>query len=64
MKTVKIEGMSCEKCVANIEKALADVSGITKMDVTVGQAIIEGEVSNEVLTEAIEDFGFDVIEIK
>ncbi|WP_297523205.1 heavy metal-associated domain-containing protein [uncultured Clostridium sp.] len=64
MKTVKIEGMSCGKCVANIEKALSDVAGITKMDVTVGQAIIEGDVSNEVLTEAIEDFGFDVIEIK
>ncbi|MGL5820133.1 MAG: heavy-metal-associated domain-containing protein [Sarcina sp.] len=64
MKTVIIEGMSCEKCVANVEKALKDVAGITKMDVTVGQAVVEGNVSNEELTEAIEDFGFDVIEIK
>ncbi|WP_297438733.1 heavy-metal-associated domain-containing protein [uncultured Clostridium sp.] len=64
MKTVIIEGMSCHKCVANVEKALAEVSGITKMEVIVGKATIEGDVTNEVLTEAIEDFGFDVVEIK
>ena len=64
MKKVIIEGMSCEKCVANVEKALEDIKEITSMEVTVGQAIIEGEVSNELLIEAIEDFGFDVIEIK
>lgn len=64
MKKVIIEGMSCEKCVANVEKALEDIKEITSMEVTVGQAVIEGEVSNELLIEAIEDFGFDVIEIK
>lgn len=64
MKTVIIEGMSCGKCVANVEKALADVAGITKMEVVVGKAMVEGTATNEDLTEAIEDFGFDVIEIK
>lgn len=64
MKTIIIEGMSCGKCVANVEKALADVNGITKMDVEVGKAIVEGTATDADLKEAIEDFGFDVIEIK
>ncbi|MGL4990217.1 MAG: heavy-metal-associated domain-containing protein [Sarcina sp.] len=64
MKTIIIEGMSCGKCVANVEKALGDVTGITKMDVEVGKAIVEGTATDADLKEAIEDFGFDVIEIK
>ncbi|WP_066875302.1 heavy-metal-associated domain-containing protein [Clostridium mediterraneense] len=64
MKTIIIEGMSCDKCVKSVTAALSDVEGITNMEITVGKAVIEGTASNEELTEAIEDFGFDVVEIQ
>ena len=65
-KTIKIEGMSCEKCVAHVKDALEEVSGIEKVtvDLKEGKAIIEGnEVSDEVIKEVIEDEGYDVISI-
>lgn len=65
-KTIKIEGMSCEKCVAHVKDALEEVSGIEKVtvDLKEGKAIIEGnDVSDEVIKEVIEDEGYDVISI-
>lgn len=65
-KTIKIEGMSCEKCVAHVKDALEEISGIEKVtvDLKEGKAIIEGnEVSDEVIKEVIEDEGYDVISI-
>ena len=57
-KTIKIEGMSCEKCVAHVKDALEEVSGIEKVtvDLKEGKAVIEGnDVSDEVIKEVIED---------
>ena len=65
-KVIKIEGMSCEKCVAHVKDALEEVSGIEKVtvDLKEGKAIIEGnDVSDEVIKEVIEDEGYDVISI-
>ncbi|CDM69473.1 hypothetical protein CM240_2336 [Clostridium bornimense] len=65
-KIIKIEGMSCEKCVAHVKDALEEVSGIEKVtvDLKEGKAIIEGnDVSDEVIKEVIEDEGYDVISI-
>lgn len=65
-KTIKIEGMSCEKCVAHVKDALEEISGIEKVtvDLKEGKATIEGnEVSDEVIKEVIEDEGYDVISI-
>ena len=65
-KTIKIEGMSCEKCVAHVKDALEEVSGIEKVtvDLKEGKAVIEGnDVSDEVIKEVIEDEGYDFISI-
>lgn len=65
-KTIKIEGMSCEKCVAHVKDALEEISGIEKVtvDLQEGKAVIEGnDVSDEVIKEVIEDEGYDVISI-
>lgn len=65
-KTIKIEGMSCEKCVAHVKDALEEISGIEKVtvDLKEGKATIEGnEISDEVIKEVIEDEGYDVISI-
>lgn len=62
MKTVIIEGMSCEKCVAGVTKALNTIDGLTIKEVTIGKAVVEGS-TNEEIKETIEDFGFDVVSI-
>ncbi|MFR5265149.1 heavy-metal-associated domain-containing protein [Clostridium sp.] len=59
-KTIIIEGMSCGNCVKHVTKALNEVDGIEIIEVEIGKAVIEGDASDAVLTEAIEDFGFDV----
>lgn len=62
MKTIIIEGMSCEKCVAGVTKALNTIDGVTIKEVVIGKAIVEGSTPEE-LKETIEDFGFDVVSI-
>lgn len=64
MKTIIIEGMSCQKCVEGVKKALNTVDGVDSMEVTVGKAVIEGSAKDAELKEAIEDFGFDVVSIE
>ena len=67
IKEIKIEGMHCPNCVAAVKNALAELEGITHVDVSLedAQAIVEvEEIADEVLQETIEDIGFDVVEIK
>lgn len=59
-KTIIIEGMSCGNCVKHVTKALNGVDGVEIIEVEVGKAVIEGDASEAVIKEAIEDFGFDV----
>ena len=67
IKSIKIEGMHCPNCVAAVKRELEALDGVTKVDVSLeeAQAIVEAEnVADETLQEAIEDIGFDVVEIK
>nr|WP_238902637.1 cation transporter [Clostridium sp. YIM B02506] len=66
MKKITIEGMSCGHCKARVEKALSELDGITSavVDLEAKTATIEGETSDEVLREAIDDAGYDVISIE
>ena len=67
IRTIKIEGMHCPNCVAAVKRELEALDGVTKVDVSLeeAQAIVEVEnVADETLQEAIEDIGFDVVEIK
>ena len=67
IRTIKIEGMHCMNCVAAVKRELEAIEGVTKVDVSLeeAQAIVEVEnVADETLQEAIEDIGFDVLEIK
>lgn len=61
--TIKISGMSCNHCVAGVKKALGTVPGITALDVKVGEAVVEGNIDEAKIKEAIEDAGFDVVAI-
>ena len=66
-KTLKIEGMMCQHCVAHVTKALQGVTGVTAVDVNLKKktAVVElGEdVANETLTAAIVDAGYEVKKI-
>jgi copper chaperone len=51
---IRIGGMSCQHCVMRVKKALEGLSGITALNVTVGQAEVSFEDS-KVQKKDIED---------
>ena len=65
MKTMVIEGMMCVRCKAHVENALNAIDGVTAtVDLDSKTATISGDVSNEALTKAVTDAGYEVISIK
>jgi copper chaperone len=64
--TAKITGMSCQHCVNAVFTALGGVPGISRADVSIGQAVIEhdGSVSPEAIREAISIAGYEVAEFR
>ncbi len=61
-KTLNIEGMHCEHCVASVTKALEGVGGTRNVSVSLadGKATLEAGVlaSDEKLIAAVEEAGF------
>ena len=64
MKKIFISGMHCEHCAARVEKALKALGESPKVDVKAGIVVVEGKASDAELKNAVEDLGFDVVEIK
>lgn len=61
--TMKIDGMTCGHCVAQVTKALKDVDGVTVEQVKVGTAMVSFDpdsTSEGRITQAIEDQGYAV----
>ena len=58
----KIEGMKCNHCSANVEKALNGIEGAKNVatDLAAGIAMAEGEFDTAAAVEAIESLGFKV----
>ena len=67
-KTVKIEGMMCAHCEANVKNTLEALEGITGADVSheKGTAVItlSKEVDSKVIKKAIEDKGYNFIGVE
>ncbi len=63
-KTLKIEGMMCQHCVAHVTKALQGVEGVASVEVNLKKktAIVEltQEVANETFVAAIAEAGYEV----
>ena len=63
-KTINIEGMMCGHCEASVKKALEALDGVVSADVShdKGTAVVmlEKDVSDDVLTKAVEDKDFKV----
>ncbi|GAB4390440.1 MAG: copper ion binding protein [Thermodesulfovibrionales bacterium] len=62
-KTIKIEGMSCMHCVANVKKALEGVEGVSDAKVEIGSAKVkydEAKVKAGDLEAAVKKAGYKV----
>lgn len=65
-KKIQIEGMSCNHCVAHVKEALKDLCEIGEVEVNLQDkyALLETTSDDSVIKEAIEDAGYDVINIE
>ena len=67
-KIISIEGMHCSHCSGRVEKTLLTIDGVTKAKVDLKKKLAEVELSkeieNQVFIDAIDDAGFEVVEIK
>jgi copper ion binding protein len=67
-KVITIEGMSCGHCKGRVEKALGGLDNVTAVEVNLEAktATIEltEDMTNEALTEIIDDAGYDVTNIQ
>lgn len=63
MATVSIKGMSCPHCVASTKKALEEIPGVSNVDVNLekAEASYDGDVSRDIVKEAITKIGFKVV---
>jgi len=62
--TFRVEGMSCQGCVASVTRALKAVSGVADVTVSLNDKCAtvrydEAEAAPAALVAAIEDAGFD-----
>ncbi len=61
-KTVKVNGMTCNHCKANVEKNLSTIEGIGHIDVdlTSGKVKLSGDnIDLDKVRETVEDIGYD-----
>ncbi|MBN1662146.1 MAG: heavy-metal-associated domain-containing protein [Deltaproteobacteria bacterium] len=65
MKTIKIEGMSCNHCVMAVTKALQGIDGIenVKVNLEKGEARFDEKkpVDPDIIKAKIKKAGFDVV---
>ena len=65
-KTLLVEGMSCGHCEKAVKNALGELDGVKNVNIDLGTKKVEVEGENLVdstIKEAIEDAGYDVVEI-
>jgi Cu+-exporting ATPase len=67
-KLMVVEGMSCGHCSARVEKALMELDGVSKASVNLDtkevRVELTGDLSADILTDAVEDAGYDVVDVK
>ena len=67
-KTLKIEGMMCPHCEANVKNTLEGLDGVNEAIVSHKEGVatvkMAKEIEDQVLKNAVEDKGYKVTEIK
>ena len=66
-ETLKVEGMTCQHCEKSVHDALANLTGVKKVDIDLdsGQVDVdfdEAVVSVDALKETVDSQGYDVVE--
>ena len=68
IKTIFINGMSCGHCSKRVEDALKSVNGVKSVKVSLEEkkadVILKNDVDNEILKNAVEDVGFEVVDVQ
>lgn len=61
-KIYKIEGLRCNRCKENAEKAIASIEGVesVSIDLASGEAVVKGTFDEESMKKAVESLGFKV----
>ncbi|HBC91746.1 MAG TPA: hypothetical protein DCZ10_02265 [Pelotomaculum sp.] len=61
-KTILIDGMKCDECLAKVKSALSALDGVVSLDVVIGRATVTSnkDVSDAVLKVAVESTGYTV----
>ena len=66
-KTITITGMMCPHCSGRVQKALAAIEGVSEASAShesgTATVTLAGEVSDDVLTAAVTDAGYEVVSI-
>jgi copper chaperone len=66
-KKILLEGMSCKHCVNHVTEALKEI-GATEVEVSLDKKLATAEVrediTDEIIKEAIEEVGYEVISIE
>lgn len=65
-KTLLVEGMSCQHCVKAVKAALTELTEVdsVEVDLPLKKVVVEGEnLAEDKLKAAIEDAGYEVVEI-
>ena len=67
-KTIFIEGMSCGHCSKRVEEALKSVNGVKSVKVSLEEKkadiILKNDIDNDVLKNAVEEVGVEVVNVK
>lgn len=61
-KIYKIEGLRCNRCKENAEKAIASIEGVesVSIDLASGEAVVKGTFDEASMKKAVESLGFKV----
>ena len=58
--TLKVTGMTCGHCVAAVTKALENIPGVEKAEVSLekAQAIVSGDADSQAMVAAVKEEGY------
>ena len=65
-KKILIDGMSCNHCVAHVKEALEELNDLKVIEVSLEgkYALVDTSASDEILTNVIDEAGYDVLKIE
>ena len=67
-KVIKIEGMMCPHCEANVKTTLEGLQGVASAEVShktgMAKLILSEDIENSILKNAVEEKGYKVISVE